>query len=259
VHRGVFRDASHSDTWHGKLVAAVLAAGDGAAVSHQAAVGVWGLYGYRPFLVEISVPSPAGRRISGAIVHRTPDLRRNEVARKDGITTTKPARTLLDLAAVASPQFVTQVLEEWLADRVLTLAEVERTIEDHRGRGRRGVGILRNLVETRVLGDAVPDSGTEALLASVLQAHGLPLPVHHYEVTPDGTTYELDYAYPDHKVAIEVDGYGVHMRSRDAFEHDRHRQNEIEIAGWRFLRFTKPALTGRAATSAGQVARMLAG
>jgi Protein of unknown function (DUF559) len=259
VHRGVFRDASHPDTWHGRLVAATLALGDGAAVSHRAGVGVWGLYGYRPFIVEVSVPRHNGVRLDGPKVHRSADLHPSEIARKDGITVTKPARTLLDTAAVASPSFVTRCLEEWLADRVVTLQELERTIETHSGKGRRGVGVLRRLLDTRLLGDAVADSATEALLANVLDDHGLPLPVHHTEVTADGTLYELDYAYPDQKLAIEVDGYGVHLRSREAFEHDRHRQNEIEIAGWRFLRFTKPALTDRAARVADQVARMLGG
>src|SRR3954452_8808609 len=74
VHPSVFRDASHPETWHGRLVAAVLAGGEGAGVSHRAGVGLWGVYGFRPFLVEISVPKRGSVHIDGAIVHRTPDL-----------------------------------------------------------------------------------------------------------------------------------------------------------------------------------------
>jgi len=64
-------------------------------------------------------------------------------------------------------------------------------------------------------------------------------------------------AYPHVRVALEVDGYGVHLRSRETFEHDRDRQNELEIAGWRVLRFTSRALKHEPARVAGQVARML--
>ena len=68
---------------------------------------------------------------------------------------------------------------------------------------------------------------------------------------------ELDYAYPAALVALEVDGYGVHLRSRETFENDRDRPNEVEIAGWRMLRFTSRALKDEPAHVAGQVARML--
>jgi very-short-patch-repair endonuclease len=256
VHARVYRDASHPDTWQGKLVAATLALGEGAGASCRAAVQLWGLHDYRASFVEVSVPHHNGVRLKGVIVHRTPDLRRSEVARKDGIFVTKPARTLLDLASLARPPFITRCLEEWLADGVVTLGELQRTIEDHRGKGRRGIGVLRRILDTRVLGDAVPDSGTEGLLAKVLSDHGIEVPRHHKVVTAGGSVYELDYAYPEHKIAIEVDGYGVHLRSRETFEHDRHRQNELEIAGWRFLRFTKPALEGEPCRVADQVARM---
>src|SRR3954447_25778462 len=97
VHRAVFRDASHPETWHAKLWAAVLAGGEGTMVSARACVGVRGLFGYKPFVVEISVARLDAPRIKGAIVHSAPDLLATECARRDGIPVTSPARTLLDL------------------------------------------------------------------------------------------------------------------------------------------------------------------
>ena len=73
-----------------------------------------------------------------------------------------------------------------------------------------------------------------------------------------GLVAELDYAYPAPRIALEVDGYGVHLRSRETFEHDRVRQNELEIAGWRVLRFTSHALRHEPERVAGQVRRTLA-
>ena len=53
-----------------------------------------------------------------------------------------------------------------------------------------------------------------------------------------GRTYELDWAFPDARVGIEVDGYGIHLRSMEAFDDDRWRRNEIENEGWQVLNFT---------------------
>jgi very-short-patch-repair endonuclease len=76
--------------------------------------------------------------------------------------------------------------------------------------------------------------------------------------TPGGVLAELDFAYVDEAIAIEVDGYGVHLRSQDAFEHDRYRQNELEVRGWHVLRFTHRILVRTPGIVAGTVARMLA-
>jgi hypothetical protein len=258
VHIGVYRSAEHPRTWEGRLLAATLALGPGAAASHRSAVGLWGLHGFRALTVEISRPSSGDVDCSGVVAHRAPDLRPAHVRIKRGVPVTGPARTLVDLGVVASPSFVARCMEEWLADRVVTIGALQAAVAEHAGKGRRGVGVLRRLLDTRVLGDLHADSGVEALLAHVLVRYGVPVPELHHEVRVGrGTVAELDYAYPHALVALEVDGYGVHLRSRETFEHDRDRQNELEIAGWRVLRFTSRALKHEAARVAGQVARML--
>ncbi len=258
VHVGVYRSAAHPPTWESRLLAATLAFGPGAAASHRSAVGLWGLHGFRALTVEVSRPSSGDVNCPGVVAHRAPDLRPAHVRVKRGVPVTGPARTLVDLGAVASPSFVARCVEEWLADRVVTIGALQAAVAEHAGKGRRGVGVLRRLLETRVLGDLRADSGVEALLAQVLARHGVPVPELHHEVRVGrGTVAELDYAYPAARVALEVDGYGVHLRSRETFEYDRDRQNELEIAGWRVLRFTSRALKHEPARVAGQVARML--
>ncbi len=162
----------------------------------------------------------------------------------------------MDLGTVAPDRVVAWCLEEWLADRIVFIAQLRALLAHHGGRGRRGAGVLRRLLDDRVLGDRVADSGVEALMAKVLADRDVPLPVHHHLVAAV-VRAELDYAYPQQRIAIEIDGYGVHLRSRSTFEHDRHRQNELEIAGWRVLRFTSHALRQQPARVAGQVRRML--
>ncbi len=87
-------------------------------------------------------------------------------------------------------------MEEWLADRVVTIDALQAAVAEHAGKGRRGVGVLRRLLETRVLGDLRADSGVEALLAQVLARYGVPVPELHHEVRVGrATVAELDYAY----------------------------------------------------------------
>ena len=69
---------------------------------------------------------------------------------------------------------------------------------------------------------------------------------------------ELDYAYPAQQIAIELDGYGPHLRSHTTFEHDRVRQNALELAGWRVLRYTAERLKRHPDRVADEVSRMLA-
>ncbi len=258
VHRGVYRSAVQPSTQEARLFAAILALGPGAAASHRSAVGLWELHGYRPLIIEVSRP----RRwvaCQGAIVHSAPDLDATHVRIRNGVPVTSPARTLVDLGAVAPSSLVARCMEEWLADRKVAIDELKAAVAGHQGRGRRGVGILRRALETRVLVDLRADSGVEALLARVLKRHCVALPELHHVVTVGTVVAELDYAYPDARIAIEVDGYGIHLRSREAFEHDRQRQNELEIAGWRVLRFTSHALHDEPTRVANQVERMLAG
>jgi hypothetical protein len=259
VHPSVYRHSAAPVSYDQRLLAGVLAAGPGSAVSHRAAIARWGLRSFAARMVEVSRPSGVMRLENDVIVHRMPDLRAHHVEIVNEVPTTSPARTLVDAGMVMPARFVARCMEQWLADRLVTLADVRRAVEEHAGKGRKGVGVLRAALEDRALGDAIADSGTEALLAEVLAAHGLPAPVHHFLVDHTGSVLaELDFAYVDEAIAIEVDGYGVHMRSQDAFEHDRHRQNELEIRGWHVLRFTHRMLNRTPGIVAGTVARMLA-
>jgi very-short-patch-repair endonuclease len=96
------------------------------------------------------------------------------------------------------------------------------------------------VLERRVLGDEVADSTLEGALAELLSARGVLCPVHHQLVSlPTGDVYELDYSYLEARLYLEFEGYGAHLISRERFEDDRERQNQLTLAGWRPLRFTR--------------------
>ena len=82
------------------------------------------------------------------------------------------------------------------------------------------------------------DSTGEAVLGHILITAGVPPELHVLVTTETGHTFELDWAYPAVRIGLEMDGYGVHLRSAAAFDDDRWRRNELEIAGWSILNFT---------------------
>jgi very-short-patch-repair endonuclease len=117
-------------------------------------------------------------------------------------------------------------------------------MEELGGKGRRGAGILRELLEHR--GDTRPtESPLETRLARLLRRARLPRPVAQYEVVRDGAfVARLDFAYPELRVGIEVDGYRYHS-SRSAWQRDIERANALARLDWKLLRFTSDDLAGR--------------
>jgi very-short-patch-repair endonuclease len=73
-----------------------------------------------------------------------------------------------------------------------------------------------------------------------LSEAGLPEPARQLSTVASGRRYRIDLAYPDHRLAIELDGWS-HHRTRSAFDNDRARGNQLELAGWTVLRFTSKA------------------
>lgn len=255
---GVYRHRAVPVTWHQRLLAATLKAGSGSAASHRAAVALHGLRNYGCTMVEITRPAPTYFPIPGAILHRYRDLGSRDIVSIGAVPATSPIRTLVDLGAVCRPYLVARCLEEWTARRLVTIPKVLDAIARHDRPGRPGVQALRRVLDERVLGDLEPDSVDEGLLGTVLKKGGLPMPdLHHVTVLENGLIYELDWSYPEQHIAFELDGYGVHLISLEAFEGDRDRQNELLIAGWQILQFTSRSVRQTPARVVSQVRRLL--
>ncbi|MGD9700837.1 MAG: type IV toxin-antitoxin system AbiEi family antitoxin domain-containing protein [Acidimicrobiia bacterium] len=258
VHRDVLRHPAAPLTKDQRRLAAILAAGPGAALSHRAAADVIGVSRFRSDLVEVTRPSAAIIRLDGVHVHRIPDLSSVDIRRVGELDVTSPARTVVDLGLVARPSFVQRVMEEWLASKLVTFAELEAVLDRVGRHGRNGAGVLRSILADRALGTTVADSVPESALGELLVRHGFPpLTHHHLVVLPSGAVFELDWSYPDRMLGFEVDGYGVHLRSNDAFERDRLRRNELEIHGWRILHFAGTTVLRRPHVVVDQVRRAL--
>jgi hypothetical protein len=253
---GVYRIAGTPVTWRSHLLAAVLAGGPGAVASHRSAGALHGLDGCRPGVPEVSVPRGRRYRPGGARVHESTDLHLADVRRVDGIPTTGPARTVLDLGAVLPGRRVHVALD---CARRLGLTDWDRlldTLVTHARRGRPGVGALRAILDAHHGESELTGSGSERLLAALLVTGGLPRPALQHEVRHDGRTYRIDLAYPAERVALEYDG-SQHM-ARAVWESDHPRQNGIVLTGWTVLRYTRRDYLTEPDRILGEVRRALA-
>lgn len=254
VHRGVYRDPAAAITLEQRALGAVLASGTGAVASHRCGVAMWGARNYQCHLNEVIT---AGNRLNpGILAHRSARPPEQTVLR--GVPVTSPARTMIDVATVVSRGVLGMWLPAWLSAKVVTLDELDQQMGLVKGHA--GVPIVRAALTDRTILHAEADSAPEAALGLLLQAHGLPpLTLHHLVTLPTGVEFELDWSYPLWRIAFEMDGYGVHLRTPEAFEHDRFRRNELEIDGWTILNFTKRQVERKSKTVVGQVARLLEG
>jgi hypothetical protein len=235
LHRAVFCEAAAPASFERDTVAAVLACGDTAAASHRTAVGWWGVEIVQPARPEVTLLLPAHARPPRVHVHYTERLQRSEAASRSGTRVTSPMRTLADLSSVVEAKQLELVLDAFWRRKLVHPARFLAYLEDPWFRSRAGTGILRSLLRER-LGQAPSGSDLETLMFQLIRDAGLPLPVRQHPVkTPFGVRY-LDLAYPDHKIAIELDGRASRW-DKDIFLDERVRQNLIEAQQWSFRRF----------------------
>jgi Protein of unknown function (DUF559)/Transcriptional regulator, AbiEi antitoxin len=235
---GVYRFAGSPRTWHGRALAAALAAGPEALVSHRSAAHLWGLDGFGPTgRIEVTVRRHSRpRQRPGVVVHETGAFDLADPARRYLVPVTGAARTLVDVAAVADdPVEVLRALDEIRRLRLATWPELWETFLLHSSRGRPGIALCRAVIAKRY-GKRVPDTEFARLFLRLLEAAGLPEPVSEHVVVVGDARFRLDCTYPGRRIAIELDGKG-HL-AEAAFEADRVRDNRLELAGWIVLRFT---------------------
>jgi very-short-patch-repair endonuclease len=239
VFPSVYRFAGAPPSPHQLLLAAVLGAGKGALASHRSAAWLWSLLPERalPVEPEITVPSPRRPKLPGVIVHRSLDLHDERPSRRVGIPVTNPLLTILHLGAVVGDELVEDAIDLGLVNRLFTIDGLHAVHHRFGRSGRNGAGTLRRILDQRALGSNRPDGLLAPRMARLLRACGLPEAVFQHEVRLNGASYFIDFAYPDVRLAIEVDGYETHSSPR-ALQRDLDRQNDLIAAGWTVLRFT---------------------
>ncbi len=230
LHRAVYAFGRRDVPRQGRWMAAVLACGPGALLSHGSAAALWGLARPRPGAVEVTACARRGRGDPGIVAHRAVSLAPGDRDEAAGIPVTSIPRTLLDLAGDPSASRLHRAFAE--ADRLglLSLPAVAALCD--RTSGRIGTGGLRALV-AEAAAPAHTRSELEAAFGCFCRDRGLPVP----EANAWAAGLEVDALWRKRSVVVELDGWEFH-RGRAAFERDRERTTILELAGFRVYRLT---------------------
>jgi very-short-patch-repair endonuclease len=229
--RGVYAFGHRELTREGHLIAAVLACGSGAVLSHTSAAVHWELLAYSRAAIDVTVPARGTRgKRPGITLHCSRRLDPEDVTERNKIPITTPARTLVDLCAVVPPRLVERAYEQAEIQRLTTFNAVVDAVERSKGRTTRP---LRRLISVERKTSTITRSVLEERFLALVRRGGLPEP----EVNARLHGYEVDFLWRAQRRVIEVDGYAFHS-TRQAATRDRRKDNDLELAGFPVTRFT---------------------
>jgi very-short-patch-repair endonuclease len=236
-------------------MAAVLACGRGAVLSHRSAAALLGLRPTSRARIDVTTPHRAGRRRAGIDAHAG-NLCDRDKATIRGIPCTTVAPTLLDLADVVDRRDVERACEQAETLRLLDLGALQDVLA--RADGRRGAPILRGILADFDPTATLTRTELEKRFLALCRGAGIPAPRVNAWVPLKGDGFEVDFSWPDQRLIVEVDGYRTHG-TRAAFERDRGRDRLLTLAGWRVIRFTWRHLVREPDEVADTVRRLLGG
>jgi very-short-patch-repair endonuclease len=254
MHRGIYLLGPLNPP-HAPEMAAVLACGRGAVVSHRSAAALWSLLRppAPPAPVDVTVPGRARRNRPGIHLRSVIRLDQDETTMWKAIPITTPARTVLDLAGDLVREGRRRELEQVLAaaqrNSLISRKEMLSLLARHPKR--RGVSVLRELVEDR-RGPALTRSEAEERLLALIRDGRLPEP----QANALAAEYEVDFLWTAQRLVVEVDGYEFHS-GRRRFEGDRRRDADLAALGLRVLRVTWSQLTEEPLSVLALIARLL--
>ena len=239
VHRGVYAVGHLGLGQEARWLAAVLACGEGAVLSHRSAAALWGVRLGELFRPEVTTEHP---RRQATIASRRGMLARADRALHRGIPVTSPSRTLADLAHVLDRDELTRTLREAMFRRLYD----PRAIED--ALTRRPSRLLADLLTEAT----VTQSMLEDRFLTICTRHRLPSPRTQHRIGAK----RYDFVWPEHRLVVETDSWLAHGTPY-AFQADRAQTNKLLLAGWLVLRFTWADLTRRSRAVAAAVHQAL--
>jgi very-short-patch-repair endonuclease len=229
VMRGVYAVGWPRLTPKRRWMAAVLACGDGAALSHRSAAALWGIGAERRGVIDISMMRRAELKRRGLRVRGRPSLTADRVTSHDGIPVTTPVQTLVDLSTELPPSGVERAVNEAdkrdLIDPEALRAELDGFL------GEPGAKALCSLLDKRTF--RLSDSDLEVLFRPIAMEAGLLLPLTKQVVNG----FEVDFFWPDLGLVVETDGLRYH-RTPSSQTRDARRDRAHVLAGMTPLRFT---------------------
>lgn len=220
----VYAAAEVETTTRQMLWAAWLYAGPTSLLSHSSAALLWQVDAMRDNLPELWVPAERNTRSRHVRIHRTASIRSIPRRSVEGLRTTSPERTVIDLAPRLGDVDLEWVIEQLRNRRLLTPDSVRGALERSGRIGRPGAARLGRVLGS--LGSTRAESLLEVRVNRLLRSSGLPNPERQLEVKVDGQSYRLDFAWSWRRVALECDGRKYHSDPA-AFSRDRERWTHL--------------------------------
>jgi hypothetical protein len=230
LHRGVYAVGHLALAPMAREVAALLACGDGALISHRSAAYLWGLVDSAPREVDVTLVGRQRRPKRGIRIHRVSGIDDRDVRRKGGLWLTSPARTLIDLAAAAGDSELDRLVAEARVQGLLSKGALEAALE--RAGRRPGTARMRAFLRSEG-GPALTRSEAERRMRRLLREARLAQPKANIRAAG----YSVDFLWAGQRVIVEVDGYKYHGHRR-AFERDRRKDMALRDGGYEVIRIT---------------------
>jgi hypothetical protein len=236
LHRGVYAVGHAAIGESGRAMAAVLAAGPSAAVSHRSAAALLGLVARSPAVVHV-LTTRRSRSRRGLVIHRTRRLPASHVVLVNAIPCTSVARTIVEASVGAGKRDIERLIDSATARRILD-EDALRAMAEQPVYGCRA-GTLRRVIGIHPAGSTIAVNDIEERFLALCDEAGVSRPELNVPMRlSDGMPIVIDALWRDQHLAVEVDGWGTHGR-RWAFERDRKRDIELTLAGFRPGRFTR--------------------
>jgi hypothetical protein len=241
----VMRLAGVPPSFRQLCMAATLDAGGGAVVSHRAAARLWGLPGFEREDVEVSrLRGLTPRQHELTAPHGPGFLPGRHLTVIDGIPVTRVPRTLFDLAGVVHPRRAERALDNAVARKLVTVADVSRITSETVNHGRDDSAVMRELLAARGVDHVPPDSGLEARFLDLLAGWGIHEPDCQVDLGLEAWVGRVDFLYRDIGLVIEVDSDRYHSSKLDR-EADQRRDAALRAAGWDVSRIDEAMLRDR--------------
>jgi predicted transcriptional regulator of viral defense system len=236
IHQRVYSLTPTVMTERGRFMAAVLACGSDAVLSHRSAAYLWGLVDKWEEPIDVTAPNRRGRSPDGVAAHRDGSLQAIDTTTRYGIPCTTVARTILDFAGVAPDWEVRKAIAQAEVLRILDKPKLRALLK--RSRRRRGVSRLRLILDTIHPHTKRTRSDLERLFLEMCAKRSVPEPeVNVWLLAADRKRYQADFLWRDQKLIVEADSRRFHDTD-SAFVSDRKRRQQLELAGWRVSQCT---------------------
>ena len=229
LHRGIYVVGRPHVTDHGRWMAAVLACGEDAVLSHSSAATLWRIGFELRGLVELSLPSRSRRQRPGLRIHQRPSLGPRDVTAEHGIPVTTPVRTLIDMALRLDRPGIERMINEADKYNLAHPPELREALDERTGEP--GVAQLRHILDRRTF--RLTKEELERRFLPLARKAGLPVPLTGRWVNG----FEVDFHWPDLGLVVETDGLRYHRTPAEQAR-DRLRDQAHTAAGLTQLRFT---------------------